>query len=279
MLDLINRISEIIVSSITRLFAWTGPLGVLLIHALLMGVLALAAYALVSNQVAIKRTKNRLIARLLEIRLFQDDPVAVVGSFFRVIGGTAVYMKDSLKPLLIMLPIVVLWIIQLAGYFEWRPLRPGETVTVAAKLEKGKSPTAAKESIELPVGIVLEEGKKEATRSLKDNELAWALKAEKEVVGVLKITAAGTTLEKEIAVSNSLAQVSPQRLRDGFWLRLYYPYESALPAGSPITEVRITNYPNRQIKILGVEMHWIIILLVASILFGFALKKPFKVEF
>ena len=77
MIDILNRISEVIVSGITKAFSWLPPIGVLLVHALLMGILALAAYALVSNQAVIKRTKNRLLARVLEIRLFQDDPLAV----------------------------------------------------------------------------------------------------------------------------------------------------------------------------------------------------------
>lgn len=276
MIDIINRISEIFVTGITRAFGWLSPLGVLLVHSLLIGILALLAYAWCSNQAAIKRSKNRLLARLLEIRLFQDSPVLVLGSFFRTIGGTFVYMKDSLKPMLVMLPVVVLWITQLAGYFEWRPLRPGETVTVSAALEKGKSPTASPATIEVPAGIKVET---EAMRSLKDGEVAWRLKAEQETAGVMKITAAGATEEKEIVVSSGLAQASPQRQKNGFWLKLYYPFEPSLPADSAFAELRIKNYPHRELKVFGYEMHWLIILLIASILFGFALKKPFKVEF
>lgn len=276
MIDVVNRSSEFFVSGITRLFSWLPPIGVLLVHSLLIGVLALVAYALASNQAAIKRTKNRLTARLLEIRLFQDDPLAVLGAFFRVLGGTCVYLKDSLKPMLLLLPVVVLWITQLAGYFEWRPLKPGESVEVAAKLEKGRDIANPPPALQTPPGLKIET---EAFRSYKDNEIAWRLLAEKEAVGLLKIEAAGESVEKEIAVSNSLVQASPTRLKTGFWSKLYYPFEPSLARDGAFTEVRIHNYPNRELKVFGLEMHWLIILLVASILFGFALKKPFKVEF
>lgn len=276
MIDIVNRISEIIVTGINRIFGWLPPSGVLLVHGLLMGVLALSVYALVSNQASIKRTKNRLLARVLEIRLFQDDPLAVVGSFFRVLGGTFLYMKDSLMPLFVMLPIVVLWITQLAGWFEWRPLRPGETTVVAVKMEKGTDISSGTPTLIVPAGMTVET---EPFRSLKDNEVVWRVKADAPVSGEMKIDVAGASIEKEIAVASSgLAQVSPKRLKTGFWEKVYYPYEASLPADKKFSEVRVT-YPQGQVKIFGMEMNWLILLLIASIVFGFALKKPFKVEF
>lgn len=276
MIDIVNRISEIIVTGINRIFGWLPPSGVLLVHGLLMGVLALSVYALVSNQASIKRTKNRLLARVLEIRLFQDDPLAVVGSFFRVLGGTFLYMKDSLMPLFVMLPIVVLWITQLAGWFEWRPLRPGETTVVAVKMEKGTDISSGTPRLIVPAGMTVET---DAFRSLKDNEVVWRVKADAPVSGEMKIDVAGASIEKEIAVASSgLAQVSPKRLKTGFWEKVYYPYEASLPADKKFSEIRVT-YPQGQVKIFGMEMNWLILLLIASIVFGFALKKPFKVEF
>ncbi len=276
MIDVINRISEVIVSGINGLFSWLPPIGVLLVHALLMGILALAAYALVSNQAVIKRTKNRLLARVLEIRLFQDDPLAVTGSFMRVLGGTVLYMTASLKPLIVMLPIVVLWITQLAGWFEWRPLRAGESTVVVAKMQKGTDIMTGSATLSVPAGLTVET---EAMRSLKDNEIVWRVKADGAASGAMMITAGGSSAEKEIAaVTGGLAQVSPKRLKTGFWEKAYYPYEVPLAADGPFTEIRVS-YPVAQIKVFGQEMNWLIILLIASILFGFALKKPFKVEF
>lgn len=278
MIDILNRISEVIVSGINAVFSWLPPIGVLLVHALLMGILALSAYALVSNQAVIKRTKNRLLARVLEIRLFQDDPLAVIGSFFRVVGGTVLYMVASLKPLIVMLPIVILWITQLAGYFEWRPLKKGETATVVAKMEKGTDISAGTPTLTLPAGLKVDT---EALRSFKDNELVWRVRAESDAAGAMKITTGNATAEKEIvAGTGRLAQVSPERLKAtaGFWDKVYYPYEATLPANGAFSEIRV-NYPTAQMKVFGHEMHWLIVLLIASIIFGFALKKPFKVEF
>ena len=276
MIDVVNRISEFIVTGINRLFGWMPPIGVLLVHGLLMGVLALSVYALVSNQASIKRTKNRLLARVLEIRLFQDDPLAVMGSFFRVLGGTFLYMKDSLMPLVVMLPIVVLWITQLAGFFEWRPLKVGDTTVVAVKMEKGTDISSGAPKLSVPAGMTVET---DAFRSLKDNEVVWRVKANGAATGTMKIDVAGESAEKEVAAGGGgLVQVSPKRLKTGFWEKVYYPYEASLPADKKFSEIRVS-YPQGQIKIFGMEMNWLIILLIASIVFGFALKKPFKVEF
>src|SRR5882757_5139359 len=94
---ILNQITGAIFGGLTRLMSGLPDWLVLTVHGALLAVLALVAYALFSNQAAIKRTKNRLMARLLEIRLFQDDPLIVLGAFGRVLTGTVLYMKDSLK--------------------------------------------------------------------------------------------------------------------------------------------------------------------------------------
>ena len=275
MMDGLNRFTGALVGGVNGLLGGAAPTVVLLVHALIIAVLAVAAYALVSNRQTIKTTRNRMIARLLEIRLFGDDPISVLGSFGRVLAAIGFYMGASLKPLLVLAPIAVLWIGQLAGWFEWRPLSTGESVVVSMKLSEGVSPVAAPASLQVPVQFVVETP---AFRSLDSNEIAWRVKAVQPGRGLMRCTSGGATVEKEITASDAMEKVSPKRVGEGFWDRVLWPAEKSLPKNGAISEVRV-DYPRRSLRFFGFEINWLVALFVASIGFALVVKKPFGVEF
>jgi hypothetical protein len=273
----VNAITGAIFGGLTRLLSALPDWAVLTIHGALMGVLALVVYALFSNQESIKRSKNRLMARLLEIRLFQDDPLITLSAFGRVLTGTLVYMKDSLKPLLVMLPLVVLWIAQLAGWFEWRPLNIGESVVVKAALKPDTKLVGQSAALQVPKGFEIETP---AFRSSAGNEVLWRLRANQEASGPLVLKVADASAEIPIVSGNKLAEVAPVKLgsTSGFWDRVLYPMDKPLAADSIFKEIHI-DYPQRSLTIGGFEINWLIWLLLVSIILGFVLKKPFGVEF
>ncbi len=275
MMDGLNRITGAFVDGVNGLLGAASPAVVLLFHALLLAVLVVAVYALVSNQRTIKVTRNRMIARLLEIRLFGDDPISVLASFGRVVVATGAYLVSSLKPLFFILPIAVLWIGQLAGWFEWRPIATGESAVVTMKLREEISPVAGPASLQVPAEFVVETP---AFRSLDSNEIAWRVKAVRAGRGIMKCSAGNPMVEKEITAGDSLARVSPKRVGDGFWDRVLWPGEKALADQSGISEVRV-DYPRRSLRFFGFEINWLIALTVASILFALVVKRPFGVEF
>lgn len=275
MMDGVNRLAGALVGGVNALLGGASPAVVLLVHSLLIAVLAVAVYALVSNQRTIKTTRNRMIARLLEIRLFGDDPISVLGSFRRVLTATGLYIGASLKPLLLLLPIVVLWIGQLAGWFEWRPLAGGESVVVTMKLEEGVSPVAQPATLQVPAEFVVETP---AFRSVHSNEVAWRVKALRAGRGMMQLNSGAATAEKEITASASMKKVSPKRVENRFWDRVLFPGEESLSKDSPISEVRV-DYPRRSLNFFGWEINWLVALFVASIGFALLVKRPFRVEF
>lgn len=275
MMDGLNRITGAFVGGVNGLLGWASPAAVLLVHSLLIAMLAVAAYALVSNPRTIKATRNRMVARLLEIRLFGDDPISVLGSFGRVVAATGSYLFASVKPLLLILPIAILWIGQLAGSFEWRPLSTGESVVVSMKLKAGMSPLAEPASLQVPAPFIVETP---AFRSLDSNEIAWRVKAMRAGKGIMKCSSGSATVEKEITASDALENVSPKRVGEGFWDRVLWPAEKSLPKDGAISEVRV-DYPRRSLRFFGFEINWLVALSIASILLALVVRKPFGVEF
>ena len=275
MMDGVNRFTGALVGGVNGLLGNASPAVVLLVHSLLIAVLAVAVYALVSNQRTIKTTRNRMIARLLEIRLFGDDPISVLGSFGRVLTATGLYIGASLKPLLLLLPIVVLWIGQLAGWFEWRPLAKGESVVVSMKLKAGTSPVAQPATLQVPGEFVVETP---AFRSVHTGEVAWRVKAVQPGSGMMQCSSGAATVEKEITASASMKKVSPKRMENRFWDRVLFPAEESLSKDSPIAEVRV-DYPRRSVRFFGYEINWLVAIFLASIAFALVVKRPFGVEF
>ena len=76
------------------------PLVSLLIVSLATAVVMLPVIARTSNQARIAATKRRIHAALFEIRLFNDDPRAVLRSLGDALTANAVYFGLSLVPLL-----------------------------------------------------------------------------------------------------------------------------------------------------------------------------------
>ena len=79
-----------------------------------------------------------------------------------------------------------------------------------------------------------------------------------------------------MSVTPDLVRLSPIRVDPGFLSQLIYPAEPALPADSPIRAIHL-HYPDREISVLGLGMHWLIPFFVLSIAFAFALRGWFKV--
>lgn len=275
MMDGLNRFTGALVGGVNGLLGGASPAVVLLVHSLLIAVLTVAVYALVSNQRTIRTTRNRMIARLLEIRLFGDDPISVLGSFRRVLTATGIYIVASLKPLLLLLPIVVLWIGQLSGWFEWRPLEKGESVVVSMKLREGISPVAQPATLQVPGEFVVETP---AFRSVHRNEVAWRVKAVQAGGGIMRCSAGDAMVEKEITASASMKKVSPKRVENRFWDRVLFPGEESLAKDSPISEVRV-DYPRRSVRFFGHEINWLVAIFLASLAFALVVKRPFGVEF
>lgn len=73
-------------------------------------------------------------------------------------------------------------------------------------------------------------------------------------------------------------RISPARVARNWFDQLANPGEAAIPDSSPVRTIEVV-YPSRSMIFLGWHVHWLLAYLVPSIILGFALKSPFKVDF
>lgn len=250
---------------------WFGMAAISLLTALLM----LAVFKATSNQIAVRKAKDRIKAHLLELRLFKDSLRVSLGAQGGILKANMSYIGANLKPLLVMIVPLVLILAQLSVWYDRRPLQPGEETLLKVRLERGRDPMALSFALEAPPVVAVDSP---AVRIPDEDEVVWRLKALAEGEGRIRLDVDGRTLEKSVSVGGpSLTRVSALASRGSFWNQVFYPGESALAGETPVRTIEIL-YPAKELRAFGIGVHWLVAYFVLSLAFGFALKGVFKVE-
>ncbi len=269
--SIIAKIFEVLFLPFRSLSPWWG----MLVVSFLTGLVMLFIFKYTSNQAGIRRTKDRIKAHLLEMRLYQDS----LRNSFKAQGGilkaNLKYMSHSLKPLLVMFVPVILILIQLNFWFAYRPLKPGEPVLLKVKLNKSFSPMETEIVLQPAPGLQIETP---GLRIEEESEIDWRISFTEAGIYSLKLLVGSESLNKSVAVGQkSLSILSPRRVSKSFWEQLFYPTEPPLIKNSAVQDIEIL-YPAGGLPFLGWNMHWLIAFFIFSVLFGFSLKGLFGVE-
>ena len=265
-------------------FRGLSPLVGLTLVSLIFGVAMLVVLKYTSNQEKIEAVKRKIFAGLFEIRLFNDDLRAILRAQWDVLRHNASYLWLWTIPLLVMIPPLILLAGQLHFHYGYTGLTIDEPVVVEAQLAdrfstRGNEGQAVKPvaSLEVPEGLEVEAGPVWATPL---NELSWRIRPVTEGDYVLKITVDGETFEKAISVGDGAIQRrSPVRPAPTFLDQLLYPAEEPLPAGGAVTSIGLLYPPGTGGIGWASELSWMLVFLFLSVVFTFALRKPFGVTF
>lgn len=253
----------------------------LAVAAALVSVVALLAYKGASNQKKIALVKRKIFAALFEIRLFNDDARAIFRAQGDILRHNAVYFALSLAPLAVMLPPMILVMAQLEFHYGFKGLEPGQSTVFEVTLKEPPATVAARESgapvsIEVPPGLRLETP---GVWIPAKGEIAWRIAAVQPGDHVVTVKVEGEEpVTKSVHVGGGIVRRSPSRLEAGFVNQLLYPAEAPLPKGSALSKIEV-KYPGAEVSLFGWKSYWMIGFFVLTIVFGFALKGVFKVDF
>lgn len=267
---LVNRLFDGIFYAFISLNPWVA----MVVVCLLTGIFMLLIFRYTSNQKGIRQAKDKIKAHFLELRLFKEDFSLMMKAQGKILRYNLIYMKHSLKPMLIMILPLVIVLIQFNFRFGFRPFKANEEVMVGVTFSEPLPLQAMDISLEAPEGLEVE------TPPLRINrlhEVDWRLRAKVAGDYVLRIRIGEELLTKRVTVSDELCQLSPRKVSRSFFQEFLYPSEPALPSNSPVSYIEV-KYPTRHLDLGGWNIHWLIVFFVLSIAFGFALKGMFKVE-
>jgi len=264
---------DVLMAPFRPLGPWAGMLAI----SLLTGLLMLAIFKATSNQQGIRRTKNKIKAHLLELRLYKDNLGQSLRSQGSLLAANGKYMAFAIRPMLVMIVPVLLILAQLSVWFDKTPLRIGERAIVKVKLAKGQGAGAGggvEASLVAPAGVAVETS---PLRIEEEGEIDWRVKAEASGRHLLKVGIGGKKITKLFVVGGpALSKVPASRVR-GFGDELLHPGEKSLPKNSSVESIEI-DYKSQRLKFLGIRFHWLVAFFILSIIFGFAFKGVFKVE-
>jgi hypothetical protein len=270
-----------IAESINKLFTvLLAPLGFfspawgLFAVSILTGIFMLLVFRFTSDQARIRATKNLIKAFILEIRLYKDSPSVIFRALGQIMRHNTVYLRHALFPLLIMFVPVALILVHLNSWYNYRPLRAGETFIL--KVKPAPEIDFRQITLTVPAGLVVE------TPALHISnphpEVDWRLRVEKGGVYEVKVVFGVQIVAKKVNAAPGLQPLSFQRTTARFIPALLNPVESPMPANSPFQSIEVS-YRQRENRILGMCMHWLVAFFILSLISALLLKKPLKVEF
>jgi len=265
------RVFDVLFLPFARLHPWWGMVFI----SLLSGLFMLWVFKRFSNQRAIRLTKDRIKAHLLEFRLYKDSPSATGRAFGLVLLRNLRYLSLTLKPLLFMIIPLVLILAQLNARFGSRPPEPGEAVLLKVRTAGGINPLQADITVDSGARLNVETP---ALRIEEEREVDWRLRAVSVGEGSVTIRLSGEAFSMCVRVGPSRLKAAPPR-RPGrsFFDALLNPGEPPLPRGSKLASIEIA-YPPQRLSLFGLRLHWLLPFFVLSLAFGLGLKGLFKVE-
>jgi hypothetical protein len=244
----------------------------LLLWPIMAGIVALLVYKKLSNQEGIARAKNGIVVNLLEVMLYKDDLVGVLGSTGRALWKNLAYLGHNVMPMLVMFVPMIAILVQLVANYALDPVPVGSVELVTARVDRSVGDVKASDvRLELPEGLKLDA----PPVRTPDGEIVWRVRAEAEGDHVLKIHVGDRVIDKGLAVGGDPRKVPVMRTKS--WEALLYPGEETMPAESPLYSVDL-HYPDRKLAFFpdgeGGVLLWFF---VASLAAGFMLKNRFGV--
>jgi hypothetical protein len=268
-MSLLNRVVATVLEALLWPFRGLPPLVGLAFLALLTAVVVLLVYRKTSDQGGITAVRRRIVASLLEMRLFRDDLVVVLCAQGEVLKASFRYFRYSLVPLAwILLPLVILFI-HLDRIYGFDPLAPGEAAIVSVETEE-----VEEVALEAETGVAVETP---ALRAPGSQVAQWRIRGLVPGDYELAVRAAGHEVTKSVSVGTHPTPLAPTRPSSGVVDQLLHPGERPISSDQPVRGIKV-DYRRATVSFLAWQVHWVVPFLVLTILFGFALQKPLGVK-
>jgi hypothetical protein len=235
-------------------------------------LLALLVFRYTSDQRRLRAVKDGIVASLLELYLFRDEPTAILRAQGRLFVGSLCYLAHALVPLTVMFVPIAVVLVQTDLHYGHRPLKVGERAVIAVKLRQGLvSPDAV--TLSATPGLRVETP---ALRIPSLRELDWRVRAITPGRQQVRVKVGSRALGKLVLVGEMGGGVSVRRTRGGLQSFLH-PGECPLAAGAPIEWIQVA-YPEERLSLFGRKVAWVWPWLALSMIFAQAFKRPLQVQ-
>lgn len=252
------------------LYPWLldSPWPSLIAGSVVAAALMVLLFSWTSSPSLVRRRRNLLIARTLELLLFRHDARVSLTACRRILRANGSYLAAFLKPMAASLIPLFLIFVQLAAWFEFRPLRAGESALLTVSLSPKFSVLDSPVELRLPDSLVADGL---PVRIPRTNELCWRILVKSESEAWAEIHVNNTVERKQIAVGPEFTKVSSLKVSAGSWLELLHPVEQPLSTAGPLERIEVI-HPERILRIRDFDADWLVtsllIMIAAGLLIG-----------
>lgn len=240
----------------------------LIVLSLLTGVLMAFIFKWTQNPRAVRAAKDKLKARILEMRIYQDDPALIVSAFGHTMTANLRYLGTMIVPFLVLIVPVILIFMQLDERYGRTFLPIGGKTILSVQLKDGFDPYATQVDLEIANGVVQDS---RPVRITSTREIGWRLRVDGWGTFPATLRAAGTSYTFPIVAEMQHRMIGHTREGSSFLEPLLHPHFGPIPEDSPIERVSLV-YPPARYSLLFWKVHWIAIFLVYSALSALILK-------
>ena len=221
----------------------------------------------------IKRVELDL--RDLELRLYKDSLSLMFQTQKKILKCNLKYIGYSFKPMIIMILPLALILIHLHGWFGYESFKPGQNILLKIKVANNTNLMNMDLDVETSSGLKIETP---PLRIQEEREIDWRIAIYEPGMQSLTLSWNNQKVSKRINVSGKpLIKLAPVRITHGFLDELLNPGEAPIKNDIPFKSIEV-NYPLKRMDFIGWNLHWIIVYILLSIIFGFSFKGILKVQ-
>jgi len=274
-METINRLLNLLFDVLLLDFLGMPRFWELAVISVLFAVGALWVFKHLSNQQGIRAAKDKIVGHLLEILLYKDDVRVVFRAQGKVLAYNMRYLGHNLPPVIVLLVPFVFVVMNLDPRYRFDPVDPGEEAIVTAAFREGVSLDDLEVRLEAPDGVAVEAG---PVRAPTIRTVDWRVRPEREGVYELAVVVGEERLPKRLVCGERVRMLAPKREGGSFLYELANPGEPLLADSSPVRTISVSYQRTQTIPVLGIDMHWLVVFLIVSLGFGFAIKGVLGVE-
>ncbi len=274
----LNSALRALIDTILAPLAGLDPLVGIAVWSVPTAVFALLVFKWSSDQAKIADVKRRIHACLFEIRLFNDDIRAILRAQGEILRHVLRYQVLALRPMVWILPPLLLLMVHLHGFYGFAGLNPGTSALVRVELADG--PRARADAarpafrLDVPPGLRLTTP---AVWSPSLGEVAWRITVDEMGDYELRLHLDSLDISKSVRVTDRVVRLSPVRPDRSFLGQLEWPSEPPLPASAPIRSISVS-YPDRRVAGIQWQYAWMVVFFVLTMVVALALRRRFSVE-
>jgi hypothetical protein len=243
----------------------------LAVLSLLTGVAMAFVFKWTSNPKAIKAAKDKLKGRILEMKIYQDDPGIIIKAFGGTLVCNGIYLSKLLVPFLVLIIPVMIVFMQMDERYGRAPLSDNSHTILSVQLKDHLNPRTTEVDLTGDGGVVPDS---RPVRVRESHEVDWRLRVDQPGTHELTVTAEGTSYQFPVVAGDDYRMIGHQRNASSFMEPLLHPGMPAIPADAPFSRIHLT-YPSIRYTFLWWDAHWIVIFLIYS---AVALKFVIKFE-